>query len=215
MSYIIVCCGPTVMNDGILESGVYYHAIGKQKDPKGQLILQNDMMQTIWEHSIKATGSDPSKAIPDPKIYQSFEYNEGVKQYQKSFPIAGFENSLYYRKVQFSEVLASQMPEHQLNTIKDKFPIRRTWYSKKDCEAELNFHVQWRNSSKEFPLNKARFDPGNPNDYLWWTIRDTSHYPKMCAQYLEAIVNSPISLQDLNLPISLDDLERKRQLRIE
>jgi len=36
-----------------------------------------------------------------------------------------------------------------------------------------------------------------------------SHEPKMCAEYLDAIANSPIHLQDLeNLP-ALDDLVRK------
>ena len=213
MSHIIACCGPTPMDEDNAKTGVYYHAVGKQKDLTGQLVYQNDMMQTLWEYSIIATKGDTIKAIPDPKTYQSFEYNEGAKQLHPSFPIAGFENSLYYRKVQFSEALASQMPEHQLKAIKNKFPIRRTWYSNKDCEVELKFHLQWRNSSKEFPLNKAKLDPGSPDDYTWETIKDTPHYPKMCAQYLEAVMNTPISIKDLNLSISLDNFERKRQLR--
>jgi hypothetical protein len=153
-------------------------------------------------------------ATPDPKVFQLSEYNEGVKQQPRSLPVAGFENSLYYRKIMFSEVLAGQIPEHQLKTIKN-FPIRRTWFNKHDCAAELDFHLAWRNASTEFPLINAKRDPNNPNDYIWWTVRDSPHYPKMCALYLQAVMNTPISIQDLNMSISLDDFERrKRKLRL-
>ena len=193
---------------GNVVDGVFYHAIGKQKNRKGELIFQNDMLQTIWEHTITASKGDINTATPDPKAYQLFEYKSGKEQYKPTAPVAGYENSLHYRKVQFSEALASQIPEHQLKTMTN-FPIRRTWYNRKDCEADLAFHLQWRNSSKEFPLNPAKLDPGNPNDYTWWTIRDTPHYPKMCALYLESIMNTPITLKDLNLSIPLDKFERK------
>ena len=73
--------------DDNVNTGVYYHAVGKQKGNDGKLIFQNDMMQTIWEYSLKATGGDTHNAIPDPKTFQSFEYSEGAKQYQKSFPL--------------------------------------------------------------------------------------------------------------------------------
>ena len=196
------------MEESDIPGGVFYHHVGKVKNRKGELIFHNDVLQTIWEYSITSSKGDITKAIPDPKAFQSFDYHEGVKQYKPSVPVAGYENSLHYRKVQFSEALASQIPEHQLKTMKN-FPIRRTWYNKKDCEADLAFHLQWRNSSKEFPLNPAKLDPGNQKDYTWWTIRDTPHYPKMCALYLESIMNTPITLKDLNLSIPLDKFERK------
>ena len=203
-----VCCGVHEFEEDKLDEGVFFHSAGKQKDKNGQLILQNDIMQTIWEHSVKVTKGNVTIAIPNPKTFQSFEYEEGAKNFQPPVPLAGFENSLFYRKIQFSEALASQISENQLKVIKN-LPIRRSWFSKKDCRTELDFHLQWRRSSKEFPLNPAEFDPSNPNDYTWWTIKDSSHYPKMCAQYLEAVMNTHITIKDLNLSISLDDLERK------
>lgn len=210
---------------------MFYHAVGKQKGLDGKLVYQNDMMQSIWDYGvekrIKASHNNSnndstistSAIPPDAKIFQEFEYQEGLDQFVPSFPIAGFENSLFYRKVQFSEAIADQIPEHQLKTINSQlkppqsFPIHRTSYGPNDCQAEMDFHIQWRQQSIEFPLNNVTFNPDIPNDYDFWRIANSPHHPKMCAQYLEAVMNTPIHLNDLPGLPPLDDLERRRILR--
>lgn len=195
-----------------IADGVFYHAVGKQKDEDDNMIYQNDMMQTIWEFSVQGI----KNSTKNYKTFQLFEYNEGVRQYQPSVPIAGFENSLFYRKVQLSEALASQIPEHQLKNNLKNIPIKRTSFNKYDCQAEMDFHINWRNKSIEFPLTLTDTTTDHTHaDFKWNMIKETSHYPKMCAMYLEEVMNAPINLKNLNISAHvLDSFERKLRLRL-
>lgn len=107
--------------------------------------------------------------------------------------------------MQLSEVFAKQIPEHQMKKVKD-FPLRRSAYSKGDCNVEMAFHIDWRNKSTKFPL-KQTTDEGKKRNAT--RVDGSTHEPLMCAEYLEAVANAPIHLSDLPPLPPLEDLERK------
>lgn len=82
-----------------------------------------------------------------------------------------------------------------------------------ECTAEMEFHLKWREEhSDKYPLKSLGSNhvlnngPGSTD--LWNMIQHSSHEPKMCSEYWEAVANTPIKLSDLPLP-PLDELERK------
>jgi hypothetical protein len=191
------------MNTGNMEKGTYFHAVGKQKDKEGRLVLQNDMMQLIWEYGAQKRGENK----PDISTFIKYEHQEGLQQSSPSFPSAGFENSLFYRKMQFAEVTMKQIPELQLKDI-SSLPMRRTDYRKEYCDAEMAFHLEWRrNNSDKYPLKPMPLEERGKRGSIENTVRDSPHEPKMCAEYWEAVANTLIKLKDLALP-DLDLLER-------
>jgi hypothetical protein len=141
-----------VRSDNV-EGGTFFHHIGMERshDREGRTIYQNDAMQMIWEYGATRRG----ETEPNPHTWIEFERAEGVASFTESYPEAGFENSLFYRKQQFSEMMARQMPEHQLEKLTN-FPLRRTDFKPADCQAEMAFHVKWRESTQEFPLKEVQ-----------------------------------------------------------
>ncbi len=83
----------------------------------------------IWQIGANTRG----ETVPNMTAYIQHEFEEGVKAYLPPYPTAGFENSLFFRKVQFSEVMAKQIPEEQLKTL-SKMPIRRSSYGPGECQ---------------------------------------------------------------------------------
>ena len=180
---------------------MYFHAIGKNKNGHGGYWSHDYILHRTWEHGAQQRG----ETIPNRTAYVEYEFNEGVKAFIRPFPQAGFENSLYYRKVQLSEVFAKQIPEHQLDKVKG-FPLRRSAYSKLDCETEMSFHIDWRSKSSKYPLQQTGEQGKRRNASL---VEGSNHEPLMCAEYLEAVANAPIHLKDLPPLPPLEDLERK------
>lgn len=199
-----VCCGPNHANGGNIDSGVFLHAVGKSNDHEtGEVYSHNYLMHKVWEVGAKKRG----EKTPNMTAFIQYELEEGKKAFLPPYPTAGFENSLFFRKVQFSEVMAKQIPDEQLKTLSN-MPIRRTSYGPGECQKEMKFHLEWRAKSA-FPLNPIPAAMNKQKDANYQRTKDASHEPKMCAQYLEAIANTPIKLADLSLP-ALDDLIRLR-----
>lgn len=80
-----------------------------------------------------------------------YEFNEGVQAYLPPYPTAGFENSLFFRKLQFSEVMAKQIPDEQLKTLPN-MPIRRSSYGPGECQ-KVTLHYL-RSASRVIVLTK-------------------------------------------------------------
>ena len=197
-----ICCGRRPPTDYGIAEASYYHAVAKSKSHStGHIWSFNYLMHRVWELGAKARG----ETEPNWKTFVEWEYDQGRRAFVKPYPNGGFENSLYYRKVGFSEMIAKQMSEGQLAAYQGKLPLRRTLYDWTDCGKDLSFHVKWREEqAAEFPL-----DTTNQTQPLWDKVNRAlvSNYPKMCMKYLEAVANTPISLSDMELP-DLDVLER-------
>ena len=203
-----VCCGPGEFDPRNAEEGTYFHAVGRRKDSTGVINFANDILEKTWAFEAKKR----NEVVPNQHAFILSEHQLGLNQHIDETPMGGFENSLFYRKVQFSEAMSKQIPQKQLSTLKG-FPIRRTDFGKQDCQAEMKFHYEWREKS-EFPLAEVTMQTvGNSKDRLvnefhYWRTAFYKHEPKMCASYLEAVANSPVHLSDLQLP-PLDDLTRR------
>jgi hypothetical protein len=206
-----MCCGTSHFHSGLIESGVYYHGVGRDKGPDGQLICQNDILKEIWEHGAKERG----ETKPNIETFIKSEAELGLKHRQAPYPATGFENSLFYRKVQFSQVVKTQLTEQQAKDIKG-LPIRRTDFGKSHCQIEMDFHLKWRREhSDKYPLRQVTLSTvGGSADrlrdeYHYWQIVNSENQIKMCAEYVEAVSNEPVHLSDLPIP-PLDDWIRKK-----
>lgn len=113
------------MGGGNEERGTFWHGVGKGHDAQGDVVWANDMMQTIWNNAAK----ESSWSTPDAHTFMQYEIKKGIEEALPSYPSAGFENSLFYRKMQFAEVMVKQMPEAQIAMHKE-LVIRRTDYNK-------------------------------------------------------------------------------------
>jgi len=109
-------------------------------------------------------------------------------------------------QVQLSEVMAKQIPDEQLQTL-SHIPLRRTDYAPGDCQKEMQFHLQWRAQSR-YPLKKVTGASAANKDANHHRVKDSVHEPMMCAEYLQAVANSPISLANLTGLPPLKDLIR-------
>lgn len=179
------------MNHHNMAGGTYFHGVGKEKHSDGRTIDYHDMQFMIWEYGAKLRNEE----FPVLQTWVDYETSEGVNEKSVSFPAAEYENSLFYRKVQFSQSFAKQIQEDQLRNITN-FPLRRTDFSVNECHTEMKFYLEWlSNNSDKYPVNER-------NRPL--------HQPKLCAAYFEAVSNTPVHLSDFNLP-ALDDLIRKKQ----
>jgi hypothetical protein len=104
--------------------------------------------------------------------------------------------------------MAKQIPEIQLKNLSLNLPIRRTSYGKGACDIEMKFHLKWRSKlSDKYPLVEIDQSRKDTKEGDFAQVGGIIHEPKMCAEYLEAIMNEPVHLTDLNLP-PIDDLER-------
>ena len=202
------CCGPTHADEGNLDRGIFYHAVGKNSDPSGKVYSHDYIQHRIWKLGADARGEQQ----PNLTAFIQHEFEEGRKAYLPSYPSAGFENSLFYRKVQFSEMVARQIPEEQLKQLSN-VPIRRTSYGPGECVKEMQFHLQWRTSTTEgakYPLTTVSGQLARAKDANYQRVKVPYELePKMCAEYLEAIANTPIHLSNLSLP-ALENLIRHR-----
>lgn len=210
--HLPVCCGPAVMTEQNMPIGTYFHHVGtsRTKDQQGNTVYQNNAMHLIWEYGAKLRG----ETEPNQQAWIEFERSEGLKQFIPSYPEAGFENSLFYRKVQFTQTVANQMQIDQLKNLSN-FPLRRTDFKLADCQDEMDFHLQWRlEHSDEFPLNKDvhanKEEDKYSHDYIFHLTNHGPNEVKMCAKYLESIQNHPVHLSDFEKQLpALDDLERR------
>ena len=183
-----VCCGPSPMSSDNMEGGTFYHHISMERshDREGRTIYHNDAMQMIWEYGAKRRG----ETEPNPHTWIEFERAEGVASFVGTYPAGGFENSLFYRKVHFSEMMARPMPDHQLKNL-SKFPLRRTDFKREDCQKEMDFHLAWRETVPEFPLNEVRVDDEKErygHDYFYKRTSRTSNAVRLCLVPLEMFI---------------------------
>ena len=207
-----MCCGADGMHGGNVENGVIWHEMGRLERGRD---LANVMLEKIWKSGADKRGEKK----PDLTRFIEYEYNEGVKHIHDNadIPDGGFENSLYFRKVQLSEMLARQMHPDELKKL-NNFPLRKTDYTVKDCDREMEFHYNWRKANADkYPLNSDSMIKGVTGDgaryheeYFYQAIVHSKNQIRMCAEYLEAVANAPVHLSDIpNLP-DLDALTRSR-----
>ena len=198
-----ICCSRESPQDAKLDAATYYHAIGKARSTTGHIWSFNYLMHRIWELGAKERG----ETEPNWQTFVEWEYEQGRRAFVKPYPNGGFENSLYFRKVEFSEMIAKQMSEEQLAAHQGKLPLRRTSYDWDDCGKEMAFHMKWRKEhAAEFPLDAL--DQADETDWEKVNRGKVSNYPKMCMEYVDAVANVPIHLSDMELP-DLEDLERR------
>jgi len=202
-----MCCGAGGLrdNDGSLEKSVWYHEMGRTERGRD---LANVMLEKVWKYGAAKRG----ETKPDLTKFIEYEYQDGKEHYMPPIADGGFVNSLFYRKVQFTEALARQIPPHQLKNM-SKFPLRKTDFTHADCDVEMAYHIKWRQEhSDKYPLNQFKMteDDLKPrNEVNYKLVKDPPHLPKMCAEYLEAVENEPLHFKDLpNIP-DFETLERR------
>ena len=177
-----ICCGSGDINEISLEDYTYYHHVAKTTANAGNVWSYNYLMHRIWELGAEARG----ETEPNWKTFVEWEYEQGRKAFVKPYPNGGFENSLYFRKVEFSEMIAKQMSEEQLVAYQGRLPLRRTSYDWNDCGKEMAFHIKWRKEhAAEFPLD----DSGQTDETDWDKVNrgKVSNFPKMCMPYSSGV----------------------------
>ena len=201
-----ICCGCQAPSDDRLPLATFYHAVAKptsKSQSSGHIFSFNYLMHRIWELG----ANERNENEPNWKTFVEWEYEQGRKAFVKPYPNGGFENSLYFRKAEFSEMIAKQMSEEQLAAYQGKLPLRRTSYDWDDCGKEMAFHMKWRKEhAAEFPLDDS--DRVDETDWEKVNRGKVSNYPKMCMEYVDAVANVPIHLSDMELP-DLEVLERR------
>lgn len=224
ISRIGMCCGADGSFYGRnFQEGVYYHKIGiRSPGEVGNVPVHNDFLHMIWEYMVQKQGLNLNDTKPNWNEYMEFEFNEGVQLYRKNppYPNAEFENSLFFRKMLFSELMHHQLHENQVKEL-GLNPLKRTDFTPQDCTAEMEFHIEWRRKHLDkYPLYNLTEDQSlnyanRLRNRVWSNIPmkgyDINH-PKMCAEYFVHVMNSPVRIEDLQLP-PLDDLYRRRRLR--
>lgn len=200
-----MCCGANGYSDHTLDRAVWWHEMGRTERGRD---LANVMLEKVWKHGATKRG----ETKPDLTKFIEYEYQDGLQHTFPPIADGGFINSLFYRKVQFSEALARQIPPHQLVNMTN-FPLRKTEFSHADCNIEMDFHLKWRREhSDKYPLKdikKTAADENPRSDYLYRLVSNAPHLPKMCADYLEAVQNEPVHYSDLPAVPDFETLERR------
>jgi len=92
---LAMCCGPTHPHEDNLQKGIFYHAIGKSKAPDGEYYSHDYMQHRVWQLG----AAQRHETAPNMTAFAAYEFQQGVEAYNPPYPSAGFENSLFYRKV--------------------------------------------------------------------------------------------------------------------
>ena len=136
------------MHDGNVDSGFFWHEMGRAERHR---VTANEMLEKIWKVGAQKRG----ETTPNIKTFIEYEYQEGLRQFHAPFPNADFQTTLYYRKVLLSELLAQNIVPSQLAKITN-FPLRRTDFDYKTCDAEMEFHYNWRlKNHDKYPMKEA------------------------------------------------------------
>ncbi len=224
--------GPSAPDDGNLADGTFFHAVGKQKSRStGESFSHNYILHRVYENFARRAGLVRGPGTPDQgpdmiinrTAFYEHEYQEGVKARKPPVPQGGFQNSLFYRRYLFSQAMLAQIPEHQAQRLNHPTPLRVTDYNHDDCAADMRFYVAWRRQhSKDYPLNEPatttadlkKVSEEKKKEDLQKSAANAdlvggSQDPKMCALYLEAVMNAPVNITGLNFLPPLDDLQRR------
>ena len=195
--------------------GTQWHAIGKYKDNKDTIVSFDYVADKVWRTGAEKRQKEknlPTLEEPNYETFVKHEYEEGVKYFKPDsiFPNFGFENTYYYRKKIFAEMVTNQISDYQLKSLKGPISLPRYMYSPHDCDIDMDLHYNWRKTSK-YPLGKM----DQPIKNMWEqrdheVNRDVKNLPAMCMEYAEYVANLPVRLNDLDHFPGINNIVRNR-----
>ena len=167
--------------------GTQWHAIGKYKDNANEIVSFDYLTDKIWRIGAEKRKKEKNLATleePNYETYVKYEYEEGVKYFKPDsiFPNFGFENTYYYRKKKFAEIVTNQIADYQLNSLKGPLLLPRYMYSPHDCNIDMDLHYNWRKKSK-YPLFVPKQVVTNLDEKRDYEVNyELKNLPAMCME---------------------------------